>query len=144
MKNAEKYKKEIMQCVKGEIDSCEYIKNTVFPTYHIRCEDVDCEKCDLLLGLWLDEEYECDGTDWSKVLVNTPVLVTDNHDGWDKRYFAEYDQQKNIIWVFPNGCDSWSWNGCRELMMTYCETVLLDDDMYQDYLKNMYQEYRNV
>lgn len=56
---------------------------------------------------WADEEYIEQETDWSKVPVDTPILVRDNVDYfWNKRYFAEYDNGK--VYAFANGRTSWT------------------------------------
>ena len=43
--------------------------------------------------------------DWSKVAVDTKVLVSDDGENWRKRYFAKYEDGK--IYVFINGATSW-------------------------------------
>ena len=48
--------------------------------------------------------------DWTKVPVNTKVLVRDSKDGeWYKRYFAEY--KDGMFYAFYNGGTSWSMSG---------------------------------
>lgn len=48
--------------------------------------------------------------DWTKVPVDTKVLVRDSKDGeWYKRYFAEYEDGR--FYVFNNGGTSWSISG---------------------------------
>lgn len=48
--------------------------------------------------------------DWSKVPVDTPILVRDNKsDEWHRRYFAKYEDGKACAW--NDGANSWSaWN----------------------------------
>ena len=43
--------------------------------------------------------------DWSKVAVDTKVLVSDDGENWRKRHFAKYEDEK--IYVFMNGVTSW-------------------------------------
>ena len=51
-----------------------------------------------------DKEAE---TDWSKIKVNTPILVKDHKDGeWLKRYFAKYED--GYVYAWGNGCTSWT------------------------------------
>lgn len=47
--------------------------------------------------------------DWSKVAVDTPILVK-NHDGesWEKRYFAFLEDGKVNAWM----CGTTSWTAC--------------------------------
>lgn len=48
-----------------------------------------------------------DIVDWSKVEVDTPVLVRNcNESGWKKRYFAFYKAGKVYTW--DSGATSWS------------------------------------
>lgn len=81
MKNYEKYAEELRE-YKG-IGIC-----SEFITPHIleadNCNGVDCRSCAMLQMLWLLEEYEEPKEpeiDWSKVAVDTPILVRDGeHD----------------------------------------------------------------
>ena len=36
--------------------------------------------------------------DWSKVPVDTKILVSDNKETWYKRYFAKYENEKIYAW----------------------------------------------
>ena len=47
--------------------------------------------------------------DWSKVKVDTPILVRNNGCVWTKRYFAEYKNGK--VRTYHNGATSWSSDG---------------------------------
>ena len=52
----------------------------------------------------VDEENK---TDWSKVLVDTPILVKDElAPKWIHRHFAKYENGKVFAWA--NGPTSWS------------------------------------
>ena len=45
--------------------------------------------------------------DWSKVKVNTPILVSNNPNlDWTKRYFARFEDGEVYAWV--NGGTSWT------------------------------------
>lgn len=44
--------------------------------------------------------------DWSKVKVDTPVLVSFDGCNWFKKYFAKV--QNNTIYTWDNGATSWS------------------------------------
>lgn len=49
-------------------------------------------------------------TDWSKVAVNTLILVRDSDTGdWGKRHFARYENGNIYAWA--GGCTSWTANG---------------------------------
>ena len=45
--------------------------------------------------------------DWSKVAVDTPILVRDFEDGkWIKRHFAHFEDDK--VYAFDDGRTSWT------------------------------------
>ena len=44
--------------------------------------------------------------DWSKVPIDTKILVSDNGETWFKRYFAKYENKK--IYAWDNGRTSFS------------------------------------
>lgn len=49
--------------------------------------------------------------DWSKVPINTRVLVRDSSNTkWIKRHYAGYDEEKNLFKTFDAGCTSWTTN----------------------------------
>lgn len=56
---------------------------------------------------WLFSEYKEPEVDWSKVKVDTPILVS-NYKGYDwvKRYFAKFEDGKIYVWT--NGGTSWT------------------------------------
>lgn len=52
-------------------------------------------------------EEELGIVDWSKVKVDTPVLVRDfENQDWKKRYFAFFDDE--LIYTWDGGATSWS------------------------------------
>lgn len=44
--------------------------------------------------------------DWSKVPVDTPILVSHDNEEWSRRYFAKYE--RGSVFAFRNGATSWS------------------------------------
>lgn len=53
--------------------------------------------------------------DWSKVPVDTPILVSDiDREGWCKRYFAFLKDGKVAAWT--GGATSWSADGDRDVV----------------------------
>ena len=109
MKNYEKYADEIRE-FEG-IDICsEFIKPHIFKSDN--CNGVDCKRCAMIQMLWLLEEYEEPGVDWSKVEVDTPILVRDGKDcKWIRRYFAKYED--GDVYAWSSGCTSWSETNTR-------------------------------
>lgn len=54
----------------------------------------------------LDLEFEpYSDIDWSKVEIDTPILVSDVGK-WYKGHFAKYEN--NLIYTFSAGCTSWT------------------------------------
>lgn len=111
MTNLEKYAEEIKSYGKDGGLCCDDIieKQVLFPL-SLSCSHVSCNHCNLLTVLWLMEEYtepEEPGVDWSKVEVDTPILVKNSdNDEWYKRYFARYENGTIYAWI--NGRTSWA------------------------------------
>ena len=89
------------------------------------CSETDCKHCLFRndkngCGFgekrWLVSEYKdpAEDVDWSKVPVDTPVLVRDDEDIWRKRYFAKYENGKK--YVFTYGRTSWSDGGSMNII----------------------------
>ena len=56
---------------------------------------------------WLFSEYKEPEVDWSKVKVDTPILVKDTEWGeWQKRYFVKFENGKVYAWT--GGATSWT------------------------------------
>ena len=111
MKNYEKYADEIR-----EFEGNDFCDGFTKP-YILKKDSCDsissCEKCRMLQNIWLMEEYKEPEIDWSKVEVDTPILVRDSEDrSWIKRYFAKYENE--IIYAWDSGCTSWSAYGLTE------------------------------
>ena len=53
--------------------------------------------------------------DWSKVKVDTPILVSDfNEKNWERRHFAFFDNERVYAWI--SGTTSWSTDNDKEAM----------------------------
>ena len=56
---------------------------------------------------WLFSEYEEPEVDWSKVKVDTPILVREFEEyPWRKRYFAKFEDGEVYAW----NCGKTSWS----------------------------------
>lgn len=109
MLNKEKYADEIFDLAiygkmfgvnKGKPKSCASMKLCN------GCEFKNILGCREKIKEWLNSEYEGTTVDWSKVPVDTPILVRDSEDEkWYKKHFAKYD---NGIYAWQNGATSWS------------------------------------
>ena len=107
MKNYEKYADEIKTYTNGSSYCEEIIIPNVLKPLGKSCVDTSCDVCNALTTLWLLEEYEEPETDWSKVEVDTPILVKTCEDGeWLKKYFAKYEDGRVYAWT--SGCTSWT------------------------------------
>lgn len=109
MKNYEKYAEKIRGY--DDKDFCkDFVKPYILGTDH--CNGIDCIRCSVLRALWLLEEYEEPKepeVDWSKVEVDTPILVRDYEDAttsWIRRYFAEY--KDGVVCAWNGGGTSWT------------------------------------
>lgn len=83
----------------------------------VKCEEINCSEC-LFRNLagdceanardWLKSEH-VEQVDWSKVKVDTPILVRDYESSkWVKRYFSEYRSGEVYAWKY--GATSWTAN----------------------------------
>lgn len=57
----------------------------------------------------IDIAEELGIVDWSKVAVDTPVLVSNDNKEWIRRYFARYEDGNVYGWL--NGKTSWTATG---------------------------------
>lgn len=65
---------------------------------------------------WLLTEYKEPEVDWSKVKVDTPILVRKNEDKeWVNRYFAKFEDGKVYAWM----CGATSWTVDDEYDVTF-------------------------
>lgn len=111
MLNIEKYKKMLI-----DMEIIDVNKLAVVNDKPVNCTDLyvcgECDfgekkNCSLYLEEWLFSEYEEPEVDWSKVKVDTPILVKDIlKSEWIKRYFAKYENGRVYAW--KEGKTSWS------------------------------------
>ena len=103
MKNYEKYADEIRE-YKG-VNFCNYfVMPNILKLVSCHC---DCTRCRMLQTIWLLEDYEEPETDWSKVEVDTPILVRDfEGSDWFRRHFAKYEN--GTVYAWDGGDTSWS------------------------------------
>lgn len=68
---------------------------------------------------WADEEYE-DEVDWSRMPVDTLILVSNNNVNWHSRYFAEY--KDGAVYAWNDGFTSFaSENNNRATLWEYAK-----------------------
>ena len=103
MKNYEKYADEIRK-YKGINICSEFIKPHILEADN--CNGIDCQRCAMIQMIWLLEDYKEPPVDWSKVEVDTPILVSNSEDeDWYKRYFAKYNGK---VFAWSDGHTSWN------------------------------------
>ena len=119
MKNYEKYADEIME-YNGDSFCADFVKPNILKSEYC---DLDCTRCRMLQAMWLLEDYEEPETDWSKVKVDTPVLVKNKeNDEWKKRHFAKY--KDGDVYTWDNGHTS-NESSC---MVYYKYAKLVEDE----------------
>lgn len=111
MTNREKFADEIIDIV------CTGYSPALKDGKLVNCKDIKCNECMLNEGCikcsgnkafkrWADQEYIPD-VDWSKVEVDTPILVRDHKNAeWSRRHFAKYEN--GIVYAWVNGNTSWT------------------------------------
>ena len=115
MTNYEKYRESIDLILEQE----EMIAFNKHTKEVVVCQHLDCKHCLFLYNCgdkshscnfntikWLVSEYK-EEVDWSKVPVDTPVLVSDDGTNWIRRYFAKITKL-GTIFVYSSGATSWS------------------------------------
>lgn len=123
MLNIEKFKNELVRLgvinvdrlgfyQNGNLTDCNYThcsncKKVLMEQANITEEEFLKESCEENILRWLFSEYEEPEVDWSKVKVDTPILVKDIlKSEWIKRYFAKYENGRVYAW--KEGKTSWS------------------------------------
>ena len=115
MTNREKFAEQILDIACGG-SKIAVNKATLEPT---ACRELACGHC-LFNGYdycgdktdkWANSEYVEPPVDWSKVAVDTPILVKGRNDHeWLKRYFAKYEN--GSVYAWNTGRTSWSGMTC--------------------------------
>ena len=100
------------------------------------CQEAECNMCELRseesccfykTDNWLFSEYEEPEVDWSKVKVDTTILVRNYESGdWTKRYFAKFVDGKVYAWIA--GATSWSADGKLDVTSWNCAKLAESED----------------
>ena len=105
MKIYEKYADEIRE-YKGDYFCNDFVKPNILKSDC--CDGVNCSRCYMLQTMWLMEDYEEPEkpeepkVDWSKVPVDTPILVSDVYkEKWYTRHFAKYED--GVVYTWKSG-----------------------------------------
>ena len=159
MKNYEKYVDKIKEY--GGNNFCSmFVEPHILKPIGLSCGNLTCGACRVLQLVWLTEggDPKEPETDWSKVKVDTPILVRDDeNEEWHKRYFAEYKNGKVYAWY--NGRTSWNetniyaWNYAKlaeseepEVDWSKVEVdtpIYVKASKYGNWFKRHFAEYKN-
>ncbi len=131
MTNCEKHKAEIEPITRMGIQvAIERDTNKICTCGIIRCKNClfydDTKCCEEVALAWADAEYIEPQVDWSKVAVDTPILVSDDEKHWHPRYFAKRSDGK--FYAFSNGSTSWSGEVGRATSWLYAKLAEVDKD----------------
>ena len=126
MTNREKYAERILDiaCSGTRIA---VKKNVMEP---VPCSDISCKYCYLRLKKgsrcddackeWCESEYKEPPIDWSKVPVDTPILVKNSHDDeWLHRHFAKFED--GVVYAWDDGKTSWSLSSLGKVDWKYAK-----------------------
>lgn len=112
MKNREKFAEQIIDIALEQHRIAVDLKKKE-PCDCMKTKCLEClfggniKDCDVLLKEWAEKEYEEPPVDWSKVPVDTPILVRIyENESWKARHFAKYEDGKVHTW----GCGTTSWS----------------------------------
>ena len=120
MKNYEKYEEKIRE-YKGETFCADFVRPYILKQDD--CYHMDCGQCNMLQLMWLMKEYEEPEVDWSRVKVDTPILVRQGKNGeWLERHFAKYENGDVYAWVDGQT----SWTGADEIKWKYAKLAEVD------------------
>lgn len=115
MTNREKFAEQILDIACGGSKiAVDKATLELAPCYKLACKDClfsfgNCD-CRGARKKWANSEYVEPPVDWSKVAVDTPILVRDSASlEWTKRYFAKYENGSVFTW--HDGATSWSSDG---------------------------------
>ena len=123
MKNYEKYAEEIKKFGVKESFCGDFIIPHILNSSD--CGDMNCIACHMFQTIWLLEEYEEPEVDWSKVEVDTPILVRDNENVvWMRRHFAKYENGNVYAWRDALT----SWTASHDDDMTWWKYAKLAED----------------
>ena len=129
MTNEEFYKEKIYDAIAESMAVSEDGKIAI-------CKQITCENCIFRkkqrvvsciaqMSEWLKQEH-VEQVDWSKVKVDTPILVKDTEEGeWQKRHFSGVKNGKVYAW--HDGLTSWSAIGGCERSWKYAKLAESED-----------------
>lgn len=128
MTNYEHYKDEIEKITRlGYEIAVSKNDNKPYSCDNFQCDDCIASRdtCFETISKWADSEYIEPGIDWTKVPVDTPILVSDNEKNWHHRYFAKWVYGK--VFAFIDGSTSWSAKENGTISWKYAKLAEVDN-----------------
>ena len=112
MTNREKFAEQILD-IACDGDYVAVRKKDMKPDW---CKNIECDECYFYnynedcydtRKEWCESEYKEPPINWSKIPVDTPILVKDiKNDEWRHRHFAKFED--GVVYAWRAGCTSWS------------------------------------
>lgn len=103
MTNREKYAEQIINMAANDIKITVDKEGRLSNCRAINCNDCAWRsygKCRKKFREWLEQEYVEPTVDWSKVPVDTKILVRDSeNEMWKRRHFAKFEDGKIFAWA---------------------------------------------
>lgn len=121
--NYEHYKEQLLAYT-ITIGECDFIQEKILKRSCTTEGEPTCEQCRKEILRWLKQPYEEPAIeiDWTKVPIDTPVMIKDDErDSWGKRFFAFYVtvdvKSRFCTWINGNTSQSTedfiSWRFCE-------------------------------
>ena len=105
MLNCEKYSEELIDSIFKDRLCEDFVIPRVLEPVGLRCKDSTCDLCSAMVEDFLKLEYKEKSVDWSKVVVDTPILVRHSElNDWIPRYFAKYEN--GVVYAWEGGTTS--------------------------------------
>ena len=125
MKNKEKFAKEIIEIAATgtSVAMCNGVLRECRGLYCSQCDFYSDRECDEKIKEWAESEYiePKYETDWSKVPVDTPVLIKGGMD--NRKSFSRLLPDERLA-VFRDGRTSWSSHGIAK-EVALCKSVVV-------------------
>lgn len=124
MTNYEKYK-EIIDLILQQGRMIAFDKDTkeIMDCQELNCENClfsyrynDYHYCNMNRIKWLVSEYK-EEVDWTKVPIDTPVLVSNDGKKWSRRHFSRVVNGIPYTWMY--GGTSWTTHHDNEITYRY-------------------------
>ena len=149
MKNQKYYEKEILKIAitgqavavhKERLEPMVCSKNVCNDC--LNCgENGRCKKDKEAIAKWMNEEYidPAERIDWSKVAIDTPILVRNDEDSiWERGYFAGIG--KDGIFVYPNGTTNFTQSSREDKPVVYKHARLAKLPFNRGLFYQMYEQ----